>query len=118
MSRKGKGDFELSTLQLGYWNRPRDAARSVEIDLVALDEGNRRVRFGSCKRSALAHDRTATTTFEGHVEVFLQAQQHRRLRDWRHEKVLFAPQFSEDQRAALSDRGFNCMDLYDCRKML
>lgn len=117
MSRKGKGDFELSTLQLGYWNRPRDAARSVEIDLVALDEGNRRVRFGSCKRSASAHGRAAITTFEGHVEAFLQAQQHRRLRDWRHEKVLFAPQFSGDQRAALSDQGFLCMDLYDYRKM-
>lgn len=118
MSRKGKVDFELSTLQLGYWNRPRDATRAVEIDLVALYEGNRRVRFGSCKRSASAHDRTAITTFEGHVEAFLQAQQHRRVRDWQHQKVLFAPQFSEAQRALLSGQGFVCMDLYDYRKML
>ena len=118
MSRKGKGDFDLSTLQLGYWNRPRDVARSVEIDLVALDEGNRRVRFGSCKRSASAHDRTAIATFERHVEAFLQAQQHRRLRDWEQEKVLFAPEFSEDERTGLSDQGFLCKDLRDYSKMI
>jgi len=51
-SRKGKGDFELSSLQLGYWNRSKDPSRHVEIDLVALDDSNKRVRFGSCKRSA------------------------------------------------------------------
>jgi AAA+ ATPase superfamily predicted ATPase len=52
-SRKGKGDFELSELRLGYWNRPRDAANSIEIDLVALDEPNERTRLGSCKRAAV-----------------------------------------------------------------
>lgn len=46
-SRKGKGDFELSSLQLGYWNRPKGSSRSVEIDLVAIDDSNRRIRFGS-----------------------------------------------------------------------
>lgn len=46
-SRKGKGDFELSSLQLGYWNRPKGSSRSVEIDLVAIDVSNRRIRFGS-----------------------------------------------------------------------
>jgi hypothetical protein len=55
-SRKGKGDFELSQLQLGYWNRAKDVARAIEIDLVALDEPNKRVRFGCCKRSPAAHD--------------------------------------------------------------
>lgn len=118
MSRKGKGDFELSTLQLGYWNRPRDVARSVEIDLVALDEGNRRIRFGSCKRSASAHDGAALATFERHVEAFLQVRPHLRLRDWQHEKVLFAPEFSADARRALSGQGFLCRDLHDYGKMV
>jgi len=52
VSRKGLSDFELTELKLGYWNRPRDVARQIEIDLVALDEGNKIIRFGSCKRTA------------------------------------------------------------------
>lgn len=47
-SGKRKGDFELSEIRLGYWNRPRDAANAIDIDLVALDEPSRRIRFGSC----------------------------------------------------------------------
>jgi uncharacterized protein len=113
MSRKGKGDFELSELRLGYWNRPRDAANSIEIDLVALDEPNKRIRFGSCKRNATAHDGAALAKFERHVESFLLARQHRELQGWQHEKVLFAPEFSDTQRAALTERQYNCRDLHD-----
>ena len=70
-SRKGKGDFELSSMQLGYWNRPKGANRNIEIDVVALDETNKRVRFGSCKRSADAHTNASVAEFERHVEGFL-----------------------------------------------
>jgi hypothetical protein len=118
MSRKGKGDFELSELRLGYWNRPRDAAKSIEIDLVALDEPNQRIRFGSCKRTASAHDRTAITKFEQHIEGFLQSRQHRALQGWRREKVLFAPAFGDAERAALSTQGYLCKDLYDYGKLV
>jgi AAA+ ATPase superfamily predicted ATPase len=89
-SRKGKGDFELSRLQLGYWNRPRDVSKAIEIDLVALDEPNRRVRFGSCKRSSDAHD---VAVFEQHVNRFLQAKGHQHLAAWDREMVLFSPCF-------------------------
>jgi len=70
MSRKGKGDFELSELRLGYWNRPRDAANAIEIDLVALDEPNKRIRFGSCKRTASAHDGTRWRSRKAYRGVF------------------------------------------------
>jgi uncharacterized protein len=118
MSRKGKGDFELSELRLGYWNRPRDAANSIEIDLVALDEPNKRIRFGSCKRTASAHDWMALAKFEKHIEAFLLAREHRQLQVWQHERVLFAPEFREAERAALSQRGYICKDLYDYSKLV
>jgi len=113
MSRKGLGDFELSEMKLGYWNRPRNLARSIEIDVVALDEPNRRVRFGSCKRSESAHDPTALARFEGHIADFLQVKEHRHLAGWHQERVLFSPRFSTGARASLSAKGFRCLDLGD-----
>mgnify|MGYP000128403883 CR=1 FL=1 len=111
MSRKGRGDFALSELQLGYWNRPRDAANLVEIDLVALDAENRRVRFGACKRSASAHDGPSLAAFERHVQGFLQSRDHRHLREWECERVLFAPDFDAESARRLQARGFRCLDL-------
>jgi uncharacterized protein len=118
MSRKGKGDFELSELRLGYWNRPRDAANSIEIDLVALDEPNKRIRFGSCKRSASAHDGSALAKFEKHIESFLLTREHRELLGWQREKVLFAPEFSGADRAALGQQGYLCKDLHDYSELV
>lgn len=110
MSRKGKGDFELSQLQLGYWNRSRDAAKAIEIDLVALDEPNKKVRFGSCKRSATAHD---LPVFEQHVNAFLQTGGHKHLSQWDRELVLFSPVFSEGDRKHYHDKGYMTRDLVD-----
>ena len=45
-SRRGIGDFPLSQRIQGDWDRG-----DVEIDLVAVHEPDRRIRFGSCKRS-------------------------------------------------------------------
>lgn len=111
MSRKGLGDFELSELQLGYWNRPRDLANMVEIDVVALDEANKRVRFGSCKRSESAHDGKSLAKFEQHVNDFLQVRQHRHLAEWSREMMLFSPEFTADRRKQLEAKGYCCRDL-------
>jgi uncharacterized protein len=46
LSRKGLGDFPLSERIKGYWDRA-----GVEIDLVAVSEETRRIRFGTCKRN-------------------------------------------------------------------
>jgi len=112
-SRKGKGDFELSSLQMGYWNRPKDIARSIEIDLVALDETNRRVRFGSCKRSAEAHTNECLASFEQHVAGFLAAKDHQYLRDWAIEKFVFSPIFSSGDRSHFTGKGYVARDLND-----
>lgn len=109
-SRKGKGDFELSQLQLGYWNRPRDASKAIEIDLVALDESNRKVRFGCCKRSAGAHD---LRVFEQHVHGFLQSSDHKHLLAWDREMVVFSPLFSQRDRAYYQGLGYLTRDLVD-----
>jgi uncharacterized protein len=118
VSRKGKGDFELSELRLGFWNRPRDVAKSVEIDVVALDATNRRIRFGSCKRAAAAHDGSSLLKFDGHIAAFLATRDHRDLRDWHHEKALFSPLFSSAERTALTAGGYRCLDLTDYRAWL
>ncbi len=118
MSRKGKGDFELSEMRLGYWNRPRDAANAIAIDLVALDEPNRRFRLGSCKRSASAHDNAAIEKFERHVAAFLHTRDHRHLQEWHSEKVLFSPEFNRTQREVLTQRGYLCRDLLDYSQLV
>ena len=100
-------------MQLGFWNRPRDAARSIEIDLVAVDEANKRVRFGSCKRSADAHTNKSLEDFERHVEGFLAARDHRQLQGWTKEKVLFSPSFTPGDRAHFTRKGYQAKDLHD-----
>lgn len=110
-SRKAKGDFELSSIELGYWNKPRDVTRSIEIDVVALDEPGKRVRFGSCKRVATAHSAPALAKFREHVDAFLESSEGKRLTGWSTEMVLFSPSFEADQHKALEDKGFSCRDL-------
>lgn len=109
-SRKGKGDFELSEMKLGYWNRSRDVSKSIEIDLVALDESNKRVRFGSCKRSSSAHD---LPVFERHINAFLQTNEHKHLSEWDREVVLFSPAFSQRDQMHYQRRQYITRDLID-----
>ncbi len=116
-SRKGKGDFELGSIELGYWNKPRDAADSIEIDVVALNEPDKRVRFGSCKRSAKAHSPQALARFRQHVDAFLKSNEGKRLAGWPVEMVLFSPSFEADQRKELEAIGFACKDLQSFAKL-
>lgn len=110
-SRKGKGDFELSSIEIGYWNKPRDTARSIEIDVVALDSTGKKVRFGSCKRAASAHDGSALKGFREHVHAFLRSKEGKQVGDWTHEYVLFSPVFAPHEVARLEASGFVCRDL-------
>jgi uncharacterized protein len=110
-SRKGKGDFELSSIELGYWNKPREAAKNIEIDVVALDATNKRVRFGSCKRSSSAHDGVSLAKFREHVDGFMKSREGKRLEGWDAQMVLFSPAFSQDEASAYEAEGFACKDL-------
>lgn len=117
-SRAGAKDFPLSGMVRGYWNRPRTHSKPVEIDLVAWNDTTRRVRFGSCKRSAFKHGSKARETFRSHVKRFLRTRAGRRFRNWSQEFALFAPEFPKELRATLEGRGWVCRDLKDFRSML
>jgi hypothetical protein len=104
-SRKGLGDFPLSHRIEGYWDRA-----DTEIDLVALDDEGKRIRFGSCKRNAdkLVSD---LSSFDGHIDRFLKS--HAKYRSWTIEKVAIAPVISEVLREAIEDGGYQPQDLHD-----
>ena len=104
-SRKGVGDFPLSSQVHGYWDRS-----GTEIDLVAIDGENERIRLGSCKRSAtrLAAD---LAHFDGHVERFLKV--FPKYDSWTVEKVAVAPRHTTETRSRCEERGYLPQDLGD-----
>ena len=115
-SRKGAGDFALTDIVRGYWDKPDGS--DIEIDVVAYNADDRRLRLGSCKRSAQSHDAEALGAFERHCGRFLATKDGRRFSDWRIEKALFAPEFPTEQRRDLESRGYICRDLLDFRRYL
>lgn len=109
-SRKGMGDFALTSRIHGYWDR-----QGTELDLVALDEVGRILRLGTCKRNEakLVEDLSA---FDGHVARFLDAMP--RFQGWRVQKVAFAPRLGEASRQAITRRGYLVEDLGDLTRGL
>lgn len=116
-SRKGKGDFELTDINLGFWNRPRDASRNIEIDVVAMNADTKTVRFGSCKRTASAHTANSLAEFDRHIEAFLGTKEGRRVLGWNVQKVCFSPRFELDERAGLRGKGYDTRDLLDYARL-
>ncbi len=110
-SRKGVGSFSATELVKGYWNKSDGS--DIEIDLVAIDEDTRTIRFGSCKRSATKHTSAELYKYAGHVERFLTSREGRRFVDWKIERALYSPSFDSDQRRALTAAGHVCIDLND-----
>jgi AAA+ ATPase superfamily predicted ATPase len=104
-SRKGIGDFPLTRRVQGYWDRS-----DVEIDLVAVNEPDQAIRFGTCKRSpkALLAD---VNNFQGHVRRFLEAAP--RYEKWKKEYVGIAPTLDGEQRAILAAHDVIPQDLRD-----
>lgn len=104
-SRRGVGDFRLTKRIHGYWDR-----NDTEIDLVAIDEDSKSIRFGNCKRNAallMAGDRA----LDAHIERFLTA--HPSYREWKRERVAIAPSIPNDIRAALRAKDAVVQDLVD-----
>ncbi|MBM3872192.1 MAG: ATP-binding protein [Verrucomicrobia bacterium] len=104
-SRLGLGDFPLSERIRGYWDRG-----DVEIDLVAVSESERRIRFGTCRRNpdklfeSLAGLRTG-------AEAFIQT--HGRFCDWRREFVAISPEITPEFRTRLRHSAVIAQDLHD-----
>ena len=112
-SRKSRGDFELTDINMGFWNRAKDVDRSIEIDIVALNKDTKSVRFGSCKRSASAHTNASLLEFERHIEAFLLTKEGKQILGWNVQKVCFSPVFLDAERKALKSKGFMSIDLHD-----
>ena len=117
-SRAAVGDFALTEMVTGYWNRPRDAARLIEIDIVAMNETDRTVRFGSCKRAEGKHDRSSLAKTEQHIQDFLATSSGKRFKGWKQEKALYAPSFTAAHRQTLEQQGWRCVDLNDYHRWL
>ncbi len=96
-SRLGIGDFPLSERIRGYWDRAE-----VEIDLVAVSEEERRIRFGTCKRNP--------ERLPGAIDALMRSagrflDAHPRFHGWRIEYVAIAPDIGLELKAALRTRG-------------
>lgn len=104
-SRMGLGDFPLSEQVRGYWDRG-----DVEIDLVALDEPGRRIRFGTCRRNPDKLMASLDGLRTG-AAMFLSA--HGRFRGWQSEFVAIAPSIAANVRTQILAAGIIPQDLMD-----
>lgn len=96
-SRKGLGDFPLSERMKGYWDRA-----GVEIDLVAVSESLRRIRFGMCKRNP-AKLMNSLPALRAGAAAFLA--QHTQYAEWQVEFCAIAPQIPPNIQAELQAAG-------------
>jgi hypothetical protein len=89
----------------GYWDKS-----DTEIDLVAINEPEKRIRFGSCKRSP-KKVLTDVNNYKKHVERFVQTMP--KYRKWERQCVGIAPVLSAEQRAVLNGHDVLPQDLND-----
>lgn len=104
-SRKRLGDFSLSSRIHGYWD-----SADTELDLVAVDEEQKRLRFGDCKRSS---DKLIANVpaFRGHVDRFIS--HFPKYKTWKLEYFGMAPELGADHRKFLAEKGVVAEDLND-----
>ena len=116
-SRAGHPDFPVSAEPVSFRRKSRPGRPAFEIDVVAWDEQDRHVRFGSCKRNAREHTRESVARFRSAVTEFLRAEGSR-FAGWDQQIVLFSPVFSAQERTAFGTQGLVCRDLGDYRDYL
>jgi hypothetical protein len=109
-SRKGLGDFPITDRVQGFWDKA-----DTEIDLVAVNEATRTIRFGSCKRSPrrLLVD---VNNFKEHVDRFLQTMP--KYQPWTRQYVGISRRLDDDQRAILIGHDIIPQDLNDLTRDL
>jgi len=104
-SRAGVGDFNMTRQIGGFWDR-----KGIEIDLVALDEEQKHIRFVTCKRSP-SELSGEPSRLDGHVARFLSSHAH--LTSWKQERVACAPRIDLELRRRLGKQGLLVQDLTD-----
>jgi uncharacterized protein len=104
-SRLGLGEFRLSERVRGYWDRA-----DIDIDFVAVNEDERRIRFGTCKRNA---QRLIDSIAPLHKSVDRFLNSHRRFAGWAIEYVAIAPAIDQQHRSLLLSHGLRVESLHD-----
>jgi uncharacterized protein len=104
-SRKGIGDFPITHRVQGFWDKS-----DTEIDLVAVNETEQSIRFGSCKRSP-KRLLSEANNFKQHVERFLRAMP--KYQAWTKQYVGIAPVLDAEQRTILTGHDIIPQDLID-----
>ncbi|MFN8790511.1 MAG: DUF234 domain-containing protein [Bdellovibrionales bacterium] len=104
-SRNGLAGFSLSQKVEGFWDRS-----NIEIDLVAMNEAEKIIRFGGCKRS---DDKLVPSvrSLKECAQKFLKA--FPAYNSWKSEFVAIAPSLSTDQRKRLKDLNVIAEDFSD-----
>ncbi len=102
-SRKGLPGFSLSHRVDGYWD-----SQGTEIDLVAVDEVGRKIRFATCKRDDGKRENSLALT-AGHVERFLE--QLPKYKSYAVERVAISPMVEGPIAARIKARGWAVEDL-------
>ncbi|NJL24083.1 MAG: DUF234 domain-containing protein [Calothrix sp. SM1_5_4] len=110
LSRLGLGPIHLTDQVRGYWNRSQDSEREIEIDFIGLNENERRIFFGSCKRSPERH-LSDHKRFHGHVDRFLATREGRAYADWSRKLLAFSPSFDQETRTRLESAGLEVFGL-------
>jgi len=95
-SRRGVGDFRLSHRVKGYWDR-----KDVDIDLVAVSDDERRIRFGTCKRSA-DHLAGSIPALRENAAIFLK--HHSQYAGWTIEYCAIGVDLDAEHRRIIHDQ--------------
>ena len=105
LSRKGDEKFQITSRIEGYWNRPENLSRNVEIDLLLVNDDAKTLRIVTCKRSGdqLLRDRA---DFDGHAAAFLRTQEGARFSGYAIEKMAFAPALAAGTKKKLAEGGY------------
>jgi uncharacterized protein len=101
-SRKGLEGFPLTHQIDGFWD-----SQGTELDLIAVDENEKRIRFATCKRSANKLLPSLAVT-EAHIERFLILRPHP---GYIIEKVAIAPQVDIEIAEQIRARNWLVEDL-------
>lgn len=109
-SRKGLAGFRLTARIQGFWDR-----NGTELDLVALDEDTRTIRYGSIKRNG-KNLRSSLMPTQAHIQRFLAA--YPAYAHWRTQKVAIAPVLDAATRAEITASGWIPEDLADLTRDL
>ena len=103
-SRKGLRGFALTKRIDGYWDKG-----GVELDLVALNEDEGVIRFGSCKRDPEQHTRGELEKYDGHIDRFLNEKV--KYKAWSKERTSITVRHTDGSKQAAEDAGYLAEDL-------